>query len=104
MPFLLDAINRVASTHFDNGICDRSITVPTVTLNGLRQSLQLYTPGRRLLPAIFVMRSPMTPQRGQYGPSGHNTVSRYSRAASSSWKIGLRRSILLRAIGTAFQL
>src|SRR5260370_32814686 len=50
------------------------------------------------------MRSPMTPQRGQTGPCGHNTVSRYSRAASSSWKIGLRRSILLRAIGTAFQL
>src|SRR5260370_20371895 len=50
------------------------------------------------------MRSPMTPQRGQNGPSGYNTVSRYSRAALSSWKIALRRFILLRAIGIAFQL
>src|SRR5205823_5896793 len=50
------------------------------------------------------MRSPMTPQRGHTGPCGHNTVSRYSRALSSSWKIGLRRSILLRAMTGAFQL
>ena len=35
-PFLLDAINCAARTHFDNGTCDRSITVPIVILNGLR--------------------------------------------------------------------
>src|ERR1700704_2440429 len=40
------------------------------------------------------MRSPMTPQRGETGPCGQSTVSRYSRAALSSWKIGLRRSSL----------
>ena len=41
MPFLLDAMSCAASTHFDSGICERSMTVPTVTVNGLRQSLHL---------------------------------------------------------------
>ena len=41
MDFLLEAISRDASTHFDSGIWLRSMTVPTVTENGLRQSLQL---------------------------------------------------------------
>ena len=41
MLFLLDAMSCAARTHLDNGICERSITVPTVTVNGLRQSLHL---------------------------------------------------------------
>jgi len=41
MDFLLDARSREASTHLESGICDRSMTVPTVTENGWRQSLQL---------------------------------------------------------------
>src|SRR3546814_3298697 len=34
------------------------------------------------------------PQCGQTGPLGHNRPSKCSRAASSSWKIGLVRSTL----------
>src|SRR3954451_22027294 len=45
----------------------------------------------------------MTPQRGQTGPCGHRTRSRWARAASSSWKIGLRRSTFLPAIAGAPQ-
>src|SRR5271168_192251 len=33
----------------------------------------------------------MTPQCGQTGPSGHSTLSRYTRAASSFWKGGAEK-------------
>src|SRR3954467_7903454 len=45
----------------------------------------------------------MTPQRGQTGPCGHRTRSTWARAASPSWKIGLRRSTFLPAIAGAPQ-
>jgi len=84
MPFLLDAIRCEANTHLCSGTWLRSMTVPTVTLKGLRQSLHLYTPGRVDLPASLVIRSPMTPQRGQFGPFGQSNFSKCARAASSS--------------------
>src|SRR3546814_6967317 len=71
------------------------MTVPTVTVKGLRHSLHLCTPGRVDLPLSLVMRSGSAlPQCGQTGPLGHNRPSKCSRAASSSWKIGLVRSTL----------
>lgn len=35
--------------HLVSGILERSKTVPTVTLNGLRQSLHFHWPGRVLI-------------------------------------------------------
>ncbi len=63
MPFLLDAMIWAAITHLQSGILLRSMTVPTVTVKGLRQSLHLWTPGRVLLPLSLVIRSPKTPHR-----------------------------------------
>ncbi len=41
IPFFDDCMKWAASTHLDSGTCERSITVPMVTLNGFRQSLHL---------------------------------------------------------------
>src|SRR6266567_263014 len=45
-----------------------------------------------LLPPSGATRSPITPQKGQYGPCGQRIASKCTRAASRSVKIGLVRS------------
>jgi hypothetical protein len=75
MPFLLAAIRWKAAAHLCSGMCDRSITMPTVTLNGSRQALHWNRPGRWLLPSIRVTLS-ASPQRGQTGPFGQRMPSK----------------------------
>src|SRR5262249_33710479 len=89
MPFLLAAIRWKPNTHLDSGILLRSITVPTVTVNGISQSLQWYSPGRWLLPCSSVALVDL--QCTHTGPFGQRTSSRCVRAAISSWKMGLVR-------------
>src|SRR6266581_1898574 len=82
MPFL-DAQSRcVASTHLWRGILESSNTVPTVTVNWLRQSPQKIRPGRWDSPSRRLLRS-VPPQWGQTGPVGQRMPSRCLRAASS---------------------
>src|SRR3546814_15185254 len=96
MTFVLEAMSGAASTHLGSLILLRSMTVPTVTVKGLRHSLHLCTPGRVDLPLSLVMRSGSAlPQIGQTGPLGHNRHSKCSRAASQSVKIGVVRSTLV---------
>src|SRR5689334_3091522 len=87
MPFLLAHIRNMASTHLWSAILERSMTVPTVTVNCLLQLLHWTTPGRCALPCRRVTRS-RSPQCGQTGPFGQCSVSRYARAASSSLNLG----------------
>ena len=56
MPFLLAAIRWKARTHLLSGILLSSMTVPTVTENGLSHSLHQWTPGCVLLPFSLVIR------------------------------------------------
>src|SRR3954454_23496717 len=84
MPFLLAVIRCMARSHLLSGMCERSITVPTVMVKGLRHSLHLYTPGRVLLPWSLVMRTGSAlPQWRQIGPCGHRSCSRCSRASTT---------------------
>src|SRR6266481_9567262 len=87
MPFL-DAQSRcVASTHLWIGILESSNTVPTVTVNCVRQSPQKITPGRCASPFKRLLRS-VPPQWGHTGPVGQRMLSRCLRAASSFLKRG----------------
>ena len=62
-----------------------SNSVPTVTVNCVRQSPQNQRPGRApfLVCAIILLLRSVPPQCGQTAPSGQRTDSRCSRAASS---------------------
>jgi len=81
MPFLDEHNRQTAISHLLSGILLRSKTVPTVTVNGSRQSLHLYRPGRLDLPC-GLQCSPITPQCGQTGPCGQICASRNWRAKS----------------------
>src|SRR5258708_39460097 len=83
IPFL-DAHSRcVARTHLWSAILESSNTVPTVTVNWVRQSPQKYRPARWLSPFRALLRS-VPPQWGQTGPVGQRIASRCLRAAFSS--------------------
>src|SRR4030042_6419102 len=92
MPFLLEQSKCVAKTHLWSGTLLRSKTVPTVTLNCLRQSPQKSNPGRAPFPFSSLCDSmrqirPDAPQWGQTGPFGQRIDSRCFLAASSSWNL-----------------
>ena len=70
MPFLLDAIRCVASSHLCRGICDRSKTVPVLTVNLPRQSSHMNIPAC-VLPPIFLALS--DPHSGQTTPFGQRS-------------------------------
>ena len=93
MPFLLAIKRCVAASHLWSGILLRSYNVPTVTVNGARQALHWYRPGRCDLPFISVA-SPITPHLGQIGPSGQRRASSHLRALVSLWKIGFEKSLI----------
>src|SRR5258706_10472978 len=89
MPFLLDAIRWVASSHLCRGICERSKTVPVLTVNLPRQSPHRNIPAC-VWPPIFLGLS--EPQRGQIAPVGQRSASIWATAAASVVKIGFVRS------------
>src|SRR5271155_486220 len=87
MPFLDAHIRWMICSQRCRGRCEDSKTVPMRTVNGWRHSLQLYRPRRVVSPCILVMRlASALPQCGQFGPSGHNTLSTCAKADSSLWK------------------
>src|SRR2546428_7513916 len=98
MPFLDEQSRCVASTHLWSGILLRSNTVPTVTVNCVRQSPQKYRPGRWLSPFRALLRS-MPPQCGQMGPDGQRIASRCLRAALSSVNLGSVKAIVVLLCG-----
>src|SRR3546814_7668236 len=93
MTFVLEAMSGAARTHCGSLILLRSMTVPTVTVKGLRHSLHLCTPGRVDLPLSLVMRSGSAlPQCGQTGPLGHNRPSKRSEEHTSELQSLMRIS------------
>src|ERR1700730_16603269 len=91
MPFLLAMIKCVAISHLCSGMCDRSITVPVLTVNLSRHPEQKNQPGPMLLPPSGWAVS-CWPQNGQIAPFGQREASRNSRALVSLVKAGLVRS------------
>src|SRR6267378_4094207 len=68
-----------------------SNTVPIRTVKGLRHARHFRRPRRVVLPFNRVA-SPIVPQCGQMGPSGHNRLSTYAMAASSFQRCGALRA------------
>src|SRR5215212_3520533 len=70
MPFLLAFIKRKARSHLCIGICERSMTEPTRTVNFSRHWEHQYQPGPMDLPPSGATVS-TNPQCGQAAPLGH---------------------------------
>src|SRR6266436_4323795 len=84
IPFLLLATRKIACSQTFIGMWLSSKMLPTLTVNGLRQSLHLYTPIRVDLPRSLVL-FPITPHFGHTGPRGQSRASTKAYAASSLW-------------------
>src|SRR5208283_4438581 len=92
MPFLDAHIKNMACSQWVIGTWESSKMVPTLTVNCIRHSLHLRSPGRVDLPASLRMRlASALPQCGQTGPVGQRQASTYSQAAFSSLKCGALR-------------
>ena len=76
MPFLLDAIRKIACSQSCSGMWLDSKIVPTLTVNGLRQcSVALVRADPRALAAQGTVGLPVPPQCGRIGPRRQTRAS-----------------------------